>query len=72
MTNTPAQGAAFPIEGYSNGIYIRDYFSAQLMPAIIGSLNGSVTGEEYPGDFYRYATCAYHMADAMIRAREAS
>lgn len=72
MTNTPAQGAAFPIEGYSNGISIRDYFAAQLMPAIIGTLNRPVTGEEHPGDFDYYATCAYRMADAMLRAREAS
>jgi len=72
MTNTPAQGAAFPIEGYSNGISIRDYFAAQLMPAIIGTLKGPVTCEHIPGDFDYYAICAYQMADAMLRAREAS
>lgn len=48
---------------------IRDYFAAKMMPAIIGTLNGAVTGEEYPGDFDMYAECAYKMADAMLRAR---
>lgn len=49
---------------------IRDYFAAKLMPAVIGTLNGAVVGEEYPGDFDRYAECAYKMADAMLRARD--
>lgn len=51
------------------GVTIRDYFAAKLMPAVIGTLNGAVVGEEYPGDFDRYAECAYKMADAMLRAR---
>ncbi|MCG7388794.1 hypothetical protein [Pantoea sp. ACRSB] len=51
------------------GMTLRDYFAAKLMHAVIGSLNGSVTGEEKPGDFDYYAECAYQMADAMLRAR---
>lgn len=76
-------GTAFPwVESYANvdkgeryenygdaGMTLRDYFAAKLMPAVIGSLNGPVTGEEYPGDFDHYAECSYRMADAMLRAR---
>lgn len=68
-------GTAFPlplgsetVEG-KEGMTLRDYFAAKLMPAVIGSLNGPITGEEYPGDFDHYAECAYRMADAMLRAR---
>ncbi|SMQ21144.1 hypothetical protein [Pantoea agglomerans] len=68
-------GTAFPlplgsetVEG-QEGMTLRDYFAAKLMPAVIGSLNGPVTGEEYPGDFDHYAECSYRMADAMLRAR---
>lgn len=53
----------------SDGMTLRDYFAAKLLPAVIGSLNGPITGEEYPGDFDHYAECAYRMADAMLRAR---
>ncbi|WP_312631560.1 hypothetical protein [Pantoea piersonii] len=76
-------GPAFPVPGYKfvdeqhftkyakavSGMSLRDYFAAKLMHAVIGSLNGSVTGEEKPGDFDYYAECAYKMADAMLRAR---
>lgn len=73
-------GPAFPYSGVhkgekanhiidSHGMTLRDYFAAKLMPAVIGSLNGPVTGEEYPGDFDHYAECSYRMADAMLRAR---
>lgn len=68
-------GTAFPlplgsetVEG-QEGMTLRDYFAAKLMPAVIGSLNAPVTGEEYPGDFDHYAECSYRMADAMLRAR---
>jgi len=68
-------GTAFPlplgsetVEG-QEGMTLRDYFAAKLLPAVIGSLNGPVTGEEYPGDFDHYAECSYRMADAMLRAR---
>ncbi|MCZ4057828.1 hypothetical protein O3W44_00215 [Pantoea sp. LMR881] len=73
-------GAAFPCEqhetqdgrwndSFEPGMTLRDYFAAKLMPAVIGSLNGTVTCEEKPGDFDYYAECAYKMADAMLRAR---
>ncbi|AIX48874.1 hypothetical protein PSNIH1_00660 [Pantoea sp. PSNIH1] len=70
-------GPAFPVKQSvgggpligSKGMTLRDYFAAKMMHAVIGSLNGSVTGEEKPGDFDYYAECAYKMADAMLRAR---
>lgn len=76
-------GTAFPYSGVhkgkaeniivdSQGMTLRDYFAAQLMPAIIGTLKRPVTCEHIPGDFDYYAICAYQMADAMLRAREAS
>lgn len=52
-------------------IPLRDHFAAKAFAAIIGTLNGPVTGEEKPGDFTYYADCAYRMADAMIAARHA-
>ena len=55
--------------GVATGMTLRDYFAAKCMPAVIGSLNGPVTGEEYPGDFDYYASAAYKMADAMLAAR---
>lgn len=68
-------GTAFPlplggetVAGHE-GMTLRDYFAAKAFAAVIGSLNGPVTGEEYPGDFDRYARCSYRMADAMLRAR---
>lgn len=76
-------GPAFPYSGVhkgekvnlivdSHGMTLRDYFAIKCMAAIIVSLNGPVTGEELPGDFDYYSACAYNMADAMLRAREAS
>ncbi|MFL6614139.1 MAG: hypothetical protein ACJ8LD_10560 [Pantoea agglomerans] len=53
----------------TEGMMLRDYFAAKAFAAVIGSLNGPVTGEEYPGDFDHYAECSYRMADAMLRAR---
>jgi hypothetical protein len=55
----------------TEGLLLRDYFAAKCMSAVIGSLNGPVTGEEHPGDFEYYASTAYKMADAMLKAREA-
>ena len=61
------------LKEYSDpGMTLRDYFAAKCMDAVIGTLNGPVTCEEYPGNFDYYASCAYKMADAMLRAREAS
>ncbi len=81
MSKEKNGGAAFPGFDYyrtkplpaeSQGMGLRDYFAAKCMASVIGSLKGPVTGEEHPGDFDYYASCAYKIADAMLRAREAS
>jgi len=54
---------AFPDEG-NYGISIRDYFAAKAMQAIVS--RGIVN--EVPLE--TYATNAYKMADAMLKARE--
>ncbi|HED2372597.1 TPA: hypothetical protein R4216_001610 [Citrobacter freundii] len=71
MTNTPAQGAAFPIEGCSNGISIRDYFAAKAMAAIVRRWDGhSFGGGPDSPQYKELAEDAYFIADAMLRARE--
>lgn len=73
MTNTPEQGAAFPIEGYSNGISIRDYFAAKAMASIVRRWDGhSFGGGPDSPQYKELAEDAYFIADAMLRAREAS
>lgn len=52
------------------GLPLRDYFAANAMNAIIGTLNGPIVVEETSGDFKRYSTAAYQMADAMLAARK--
>ncbi len=52
------------------GLPLRDYFAANALNAIIGTLNGPVVAEEAKGDFKRYATAAYQMADAMMATRK--
>ncbi|HHJ4353310.1 TPA: hypothetical protein ACQJJK_005260 [Citrobacter freundii] len=73
MTNTPEQGAAFPIEGYSNGISIRDYFAAKAMASIVRRWDGhSFGGGPDSPQYKELAEDAYFIADAMLRARESS
>lgn len=67
MTNTPAQNAAFPIEGYSNGISIRDYFAAKAMQGLCS--NHEIWSSNHDD---KLAEMAYRAADSMLRAREAS
>ena len=57
-------GPAFPNQGYE-GLTIRDYFAAKAMQGIISS-------ECNYGAFSDLASDAYSIADAMLRAREAS
>jgi hypothetical protein len=61
---------AFPAQalgglGYTTGMSLRDYFAAKAMQAIVS--RGIV--EEVPLEVY--ASNAYKMADAMLKAREA-
>jgi hypothetical protein len=61
--------SAFPISGsqyrHTEGMSLRDYFAAKAMQAIVS--RGVVN--EVPLEIY--ATNAYKMADAMLKAREA-
>jgi hypothetical protein len=63
-------GPAFPIEINSEmtclGMTLRDYFAAKAMLAMLAHPNSSDTaGPE------SFATAAYTMADAMLKARQA-
>jgi hypothetical protein len=61
--------SAFPISGsqyrHTEGMTLRDYFAAKAMQAIVS--RGIVN--EVPLEIY--ATNAYKMSDAMLKAREA-
>jgi hypothetical protein len=49
---------------------LRDYFAAKAMQGLIASPRGTPDGSDAT-DVY-YAKCAYLMADAMLKAREAA
>jgi hypothetical protein len=57
------------------GMTLRDYFAARVMPMVCESSTGGPTSGadviDYPdgGDWVREATVAYAMADALLRAR---
>lgn len=56
-----------PLEGFE-GMDLRDYFAAKAMLAIMAP--NPVTGQfALVSDFPACATCAYEMADAMLKAR---
>jgi len=48
---------------------LRDYFAAKAMQTFLQTINGVVGCNRYE---YRIAENAYEIADAMLRAREAS
>ena len=60
--------AAFP-DRYRDGMTLRDYFAAQAMQGLIASPRGTPDGSDATDTYY--AKCAYLMADAMMKAREA-
>jgi hypothetical protein len=67
---TSNYGAIVPIStGYSEGMTLRDYFAAKAMNALIASPRGTPDGRD--GTDHYYAKCAYLMADAMLKARQA-
>ena len=70
-TNTG--GPAFPSADFEHheytGMTLRDYFAAKAMQALIASPRGTPDGRD--GTDHYYAKCAYLMADAMLKAREA-
>tara|TARA_R110000868_G_scaffold387451_1_gene656021 strand:- start:504 stop:755 length:252 start_codon:yes stop_codon:yes gene_type:complete len=53
----------------SNGMTLRDYFAAKAMQGLIASPRGTPDGRD--GTDHYYAKCAYLMADAMLKEREA-
>jgi hypothetical protein len=65
--------AAFPtgsgVTPYQSGMTLRDYFAAKALQGLIASPRGTPDGRDAT-DIY-YAKCAYLVADAMIKAREA-
>ena len=60
-------GPAFPV-GTASGMSLRDYFAAKAMQEIISN-NGDFLGANY-GSPEIIAHAAYHMADAMLEARQ--
>ena len=69
----PSNPPAFPNEvGYKHqqgGMTLRDYFAAKAMQGLIASPRGTPDGSNATDEYY--AKCAYIMADAMLKAREA-
>ena len=57
-------GPAFPTGTAFQGMTLRDYFAAKAMQA-------DMTDGIHEKDFAWTADCAYKMADAMLKAREA-
>jgi hypothetical protein len=52
--------------GFDNGMTLRDYFAARVLPMAIKEMNDA---ESYGAD--DAANLAYQYADSMMRAREA-
>lgn len=77
-------GPAFPYSGVhkgekenlivdSHGMTLRDYFAAKAMAAIVRRWDGhSFGGGPESPQYKELAEDAYHIADAMLRAREES
>lgn len=64
-------GPAFPSEGVVtndgilyDGMTLRDYFAAKAMQGMLAENGGGAVGNDKLAEF------AYHLADAMIKARE--
>ncbi len=71
MSNTNTGGPAFPIvvgDQMTQGMTLRDYFAAKAMQGLMGRVWGELPPEEL---FKTWATSAYALADAMLKAREA-
>ena len=66
MNNTG--GPAFPTGNAYQGMTLRDYFAAKAMQGIIFS-GGDFLDARYSSP-ETIANAAYHMADAMLKARE--
>jgi hypothetical protein len=73
MSDTNTGGPAFPYENrYEHeGMTLRDYFAAKAMQGLMGRSWADAAGK-FPENLHGvWATAAYQMADAMLKAREA-
>ncbi|EFN8927562.1 hypothetical protein JBO41_17455 [Enterobacter asburiae] len=64
-------GPAFPTQGYE-GVTLRDYFAAKALAGWLASFPGDDVHPVVSGVAEKIAEQAYALADAMIKAREAS
>lgn len=61
------------LKDYSDpGMTLRDYFAAKAMTVAWAALEGGYFEADAESSAERMAECAYQLADAMLRAREAS
>ena len=56
-------GPAFPEPGLCDGMSMRDYFAAAALTGLMANLENVISAEEA-------ATIVYHIANAMIAARD--
>ena len=86
MNNTNTGGPAFPVADpfkvkcpdtetealrLQQGMTLRDYFAAKAMQGLMGRSWADAAGK-FPENLHGvWATAAYQMADAMLKAREA-
>ena len=61
---------AGPLELTDPGMTLRDYFAAKALPAIKPP-NPATRAYLQVDEFHAYASVAYQMADAMLKARKA-
>ncbi|MCS4604211.1 MULTISPECIES: hypothetical protein [Enterobacter cloacae complex] len=76
MTNSNG-GPAFPVAGSEHnypieGMTLRDYFAAKALSGWLASYPESCTHPIVAGNADEVAKHSYMLADAMLRAREAS
>jgi hypothetical protein len=75
-------GPAFPFPAYTypngeinhgeGGMTLRDYFAAKAMQGLMGRSWANTATGKFPENLHDiWATAAYQMADAMLKAREA-
>jgi hypothetical protein len=71
MSEINTGGSAFPVHGLP-GMTLRDYFAAKAMQGLMGRSWANTATGKFPENLHDiWATAAYQMADAMLKAREA-
>ncbi|AAQ54972.1 hypothetical protein Bcep22_gp39 [Burkholderia phage Bcep22] len=70
MTTTQKKSGtpAFPSEGITTGMWLRDYFAAKALVGYLASVASDFEPAEHASSI---AEDCYALADAMLRAREA-